>query len=61
MDMSFAIQAKGLEYLATHEKMKPTLYAIPAETDKEVATLKLSAMALGLDVLTEEQKEYLGV
>lgn len=61
MDMSFAIQAKGLEYLATHEKMKPALYAIPAETDKEVATLKLSAMALGLDVLTEEQKEYLGV
>ena len=55
------IQAKGLEYLATHEKMKPALYAIPAETDKEVATLKLSAMALGLDVLTEEQKEYLGV
>ena len=61
MDMSFAIQAKGLEYLATHGKMKPALYAIPAETDREVATLKLSAMALSLDVLTEEQKEYLGV
>ncbi|MBQ8403837.1 MAG: adenosylhomocysteinase [Clostridia bacterium] len=61
MDMSFAIQAKGLEYLATHEKMKPALYAIPVETDKEVATLKLRAMALGLDVLTEEQKEYLVV
>ncbi len=61
MDMSFAIQAKGLEYLAKSEGLEPRLYAIPAEIDKEVATVKLGAMALGLDVLTEEQKEYLGV
>ena len=61
MDMSFAIQAKGLEYLAKNEKKAPKLYAVPAEIDKEVAMLKLSSMELALDTLTDEQKEYLGV
>ena len=61
MDMSFAIQAKGLEYLATNQKKEPRLYAVPAEIDKEVATLKLKSMALSLDTLTKEQEEYLGI
>ena len=61
MDMSFAIQAKGLEYLATNEKKAPKLYAVPVEIDKEVASLKLASMSLGLDVLTPEQAEYLGI
>ena len=61
MDMSFAIQAKGLEYLATNPKKEPKLYAVPVEIDKEVASLKLASMNLGLDVLTAEQAEYLGI
>lgn len=61
MDMSFAIQAKSLEYLAKNPKKEPKLYAVPAEIDKEVASVKLASMKLGLDILTEEQKEYLGV
>jgi adenosylhomocysteinase len=61
MDMSFAIQAKGLEYLATNEKKEPKLYAVPVEIDKEVASLKLASMNLGLDTLTAEQAEYLGI
>ncbi|MBE6653949.1 MAG: adenosylhomocysteinase [Ruminococcaceae bacterium] len=61
MDMSFAIQAKGLEYLAKNPKKEPKLYAVPAEIDKEVANVKLASMGLALDVLTDEQKEYLGV
>ena len=61
MDMSFAIQAKGLEYLATSEKKEPKLYAVPVEIDKEVAALKLASMNLGLDTLTAEQAEYLGI
>ena len=42
-------------------KKEPKLYAVPAEIDKEVASVKLASMKLGLDVLTEEQREYLGV
>ena len=61
MDMSFAIQAKGLEYLAKNEKKAPKLYAVPVEIDKEVASLKLASMNLGLDTLTAEQAEYLGI
>ena len=61
MDMSFAIQAKGLEYLALNPKKAPKLYAVPVEIDKEVASLKLASMNLGLDVLTAEQAEYLGI
>ena len=61
MDMSFAIQAKGLEYLALNPKKVPKLYAVPVEIDKEVATLKLASMNLGLDTLTAEQAEYLGL
>ena len=61
MDMSFAIQAKGLEYLATTERKAPKLYAVPVEIDKEVASLKLASMNLGLDTLTAEQAESLGI
>ena len=61
MDMSFAIQAKGLEYLALNPKKEPKLYAVPVEIDKEVASLKLASMNLGLDTLTAEQAEYLGI
>ena len=61
MDMSFAIQAKGLEYLALNPKKAPKLYAVPVEIDKEVASLKLASMNLGLDTLTAEQAEYLGI
>jgi adenosylhomocysteinase len=61
MDMSFAIQAKGLEYLALNPKKAPKLYAVPVEIDKEVASLKLASMNLGLDTLTAEQAEYRGI
>ena len=60
MDMSFAIQAKSLEYLAKNKgKLEKKLYAVPAETDKAVAKLKLDAMHVGIDVLTDAQKVYL--
>jgi adenosylhomocysteinase len=61
MDMSFAIQAKGLEYLALNPKKAPKPYAVPVKIDKEVASLKLASMNLGLDTLTAEQAEYLGI
>ena len=44
MDMSFAIQAKGLEYLAKNAgRLEKKVYAVPAEIDRAVAEIKLSS------------------
>lgn len=60
MDMSFAIQAKSLEYLAKNRgKLEKKLYAVPAETDRAVAELKLKTMNVEIDKLTAEQEIYL--
>ncbi len=60
MDMSFALQAKCLEYLAkTAGSLKNSVYDVPREIDIEVATLKAKALSAELDVLTDEQKAYL--
>ena len=60
MDMSFAIQAKSLEYLAKNRgKLEKKVYAVPAEIDSEVAKIKLETLGIEIDALTDEQKEYL--
>jgi adenosylhomocysteinase len=60
MDMSFANQALGLEYLLTHAKeLKPNVYPIPKALDEEIARLKLEALGVKIDVLTPEQVAYL--
>jgi adenosylhomocysteinase len=61
MDMSFALQAKCLEYLAKTPGLAHKLYSVPVETDKEVATMKLAKMGVSIDTLTPEQAEYLFV
>lgn len=60
MDMSFANQALTIRYIVENRgKLKPRVYRVPREIDVEVARLKLKAMGIEIDVLTEEQKEYL--
>ena len=60
MDMSFAIQAKGLEYLAKNRgKLENKVYAVPVEIDREVAHLKLRSNGIKIDYLSDEQKAYL--
>jgi adenosylhomocysteinase len=59
MDMSFANQALSAEYLAKTEKMKPKVHPVPKEIDEEIARLKLTAMGIQIDKLTEGQKKYL--
>ena len=60
MDMSFANQALCVEYIVkNHKKLEKKVYPVPEEIDKEVARLKLNAMDIKIDTLTEEQKEYL--
>ena len=60
MDMSFANQALGAEYLFQHGRtLSKDVHNVPVELDKEIARLKLAAMGVGLDVLTPEQRHYL--
>ncbi|MEM3597279.1 MAG: adenosylhomocysteinase [Candidatus Bathyarchaeia archaeon] len=59
MDMSFANQALCVEYLAKTEKLPPKVHTVPREIDEAVAKLKLNAMNIRIDELTEEQKHYL--
>jgi len=60
MDMSFANQALGAEYMLISAKnLQPLVYTIPATIDKEIARLKLHAMGVRLDTLTPEQDKYL--
>ena len=60
MDMSFANQALCLEYLAVrHASLKAGVYDVPREIDEEVARLKLAAMGVAIDMLTDEQERYL--
>ncbi|HVU66797.1 MAG TPA: adenosylhomocysteinase [Ktedonobacteraceae bacterium] len=61
MDMSFANQALGSEYMLLHAKeMEPRVYTIPEHIDKDIARLKLTAMGIQIDTLTPEQEKYLG-
>jgi len=61
MDMSFANQALGLEYLVKNKgKLKRDVYPVPLETDNEVGRLKLKSMNIDIDKLTREQQKYLG-
>ena len=60
MDMSFANQALSAEYLrANHKNLKPQVYVVPENLDKEIARLKLESMGHHLDKLTPEQEHYL--
>ncbi len=60
MDMSFANQALGAEYMVKNAKdLAPAVYTIPADIDKEIARLKLEALGVKIDILTPEQAEYL--
>lgn len=59
MDMSFANQALCVKYIAEKDKIKPKIYKVPKEIDHLVANLKLKAMGIEVDKLTEEQKKYI--
>jgi adenosylhomocysteinase len=60
MDMSFANQALCAEYIAKHaQELERKVYDVPDEIDAEVARLKLHAMGIEIDTLTEEQRRYL--
>jgi len=60
MDMSFANQALSVEYLVKKKgTLEPGVHLLPAEVDKEIASLKLRALGISIDELTAEQLEYI--
>jgi len=60
MDMSFANQALGAEYMVQHaQELEKRVYPIPPAIDREIARLKLAAMGVAIDTLTAEQEKYL--
>jgi adenosylhomocysteinase len=60
MDMSFANQALSAEHvLNNHQSIALGVHSVPEDIDKEIARLKLKAMGVRIDVLTEEQAKYL--
>jgi len=60
MDMSFANQALGIEFLVKNKgKLENKLYTLPYEVDEKIAYLKLKSMGIEIDTLTPEQQEYL--
>jgi adenosylhomocysteinase len=60
MDMSFANQALGAEYMVKNgDKLEIKVHPVPEEIDREVARLKLKAMGVTIDSLTAEQQRYL--
>ena len=59
MDMSFADQALTAEWLTKQTNLKPDVYDVPDEIDREVAKLKLATMGIRIDELTAIQQQYL--
>jgi adenosylhomocysteinase len=60
MDMSFANQSLGAEYLVKHAKsLSKNVHRVPEAVDREIARLKLESMAVDVDTLTAEQTKYL--
>ncbi|MEL6269931.1 MAG: adenosylhomocysteinase [Chloroflexota bacterium] len=60
MDMSFANQALGAEYMVKNAaSLSNDVYKIPDEVDHEIARIKLASMGVNIDTLTDEQVRYL--
>jgi len=59
MDMSFATQAMASQWVAMGKKLPVKVHDVPQEIENEVAGLKLAAMGIQIDSLSEEQKKYL--
>ena len=60
MDMSFALQALGAEYVAKNgATMASGVHPLPQAIDHMVGKLKLAALGGSCDVMSDEQKAYI--
>lgn len=58
MDMSFAVQALSAKYILNND-LEGGVTKAPDDIDYEVANLKLKAMDIEIDTLSDRQKEYM--
>jgi len=59
MEISFALQALGVEHLVRKgPEMAPAVVDVPRAIDDEVARLKLAALGVEIDALTDDQHDY---
>jgi adenosylhomocysteinase len=60
MDMSFANQALSAEFMAKNAStLERKVHVVPKEIDEEIARLKLEAVGVSIDVLSQLQVQYL--
>ena len=60
MDMSFANQALCADFICKSKaRLENKVHPVPIEIDQEIARMKLNAMKIYIDALTEEQEKYL--
>ena len=60
MDMSFGLQALMSEYIVKNkDSLKAGMVNVPVDIDNQVGMLKLNAMGVKIDTLTEEQYNYI--
>ena len=60
MDMSFAAQALTAEYAAKNRgQLEHRVLPVPEDVDRWVAEMKLKAMGIRIDKLTERQNQYM--
>jgi len=60
MDVSFAIQALTCRHVTRHGgDLAAAVHQVPDAIDRETAALKLSALGVSIDVLSEPQRRYL--
>lgn len=58
MDLTFALQVLSLEWLLKH-RPAAALYPVSDSIDRQVAAIKLDALGVKFDQLTEQQVQYL--
>ena len=59
MDMSFATQALGIEYMSkNYEKMEPVVHRVPDSIDTKIAAIKLDSLGVRIDSLSDDQLKY---
>ena len=60
MDMSFANQALSAEFMLRNAgSLENKVYSVPTEIDQQIAYLKLQAMGVTIDILSDQQVKYL--
>ena len=60
MDMSFANQSQGAEYMVkNYADLEKKVYTVPVDIDRKIAEIKLKSMGVKLEKLTPEQVKYL--